>query len=164
MKKNGKLYSHQIRWLYWQQQQIRQDRSKTICLFFHWRFVQGGHVENYSKTLKCEETRSPHKIVCGRTGMYGLEKCFSNHYDHIRVSEQTCKLQPRRFLMHQKSVIFWKKSLTWQSFKIWCHKVQFSSVKSSIPKKLSILHSWWQTLCRSSLQQTSLVYNIVFNT
>ncbi len=67
-----------------------------------------------------------------------------------RVSAQTRKVVPRRLLVHQKSVVFWKKSLTPRSSKMWCHKVWISSVKFSILKKIQ--HSALPTAgsCRST--------------
>ncbi len=76
-----------------------------------------------------------------------------------RVSAQTCKLQPRRLLVSQKSVIFWKKSLTRQCSKIRRRKVQFSSVKSGILEKNQ--HSALPTADPVGLRQNSSRYSIL---
>ncbi len=69
-----------------------------------------------------------------------------------RVSEQTRKVVPWWLLMHKKSVVFCKKSLTRQSSKIRRRKVQISSVRLSISKKIQ--HSALPTAgsCRSTAQ------------
>ncbi len=55
--------------------------------------------------------------------------------------------------MNQKSVVFWKKSLTRQCSKIRCRKVQFSSVKSGILEKIQ--HSALPMADPVGLQQNS---------
>ena len=76
-----------------------------------------------------------------------------------RVSAQTRKLQPRRLLVNQKSVVFWKKSLTRQCSKIRRRKVQFSSVKSGILEKIQ--HSAHPTADPVGLRQKSSRYSIL---